>query len=266
MEILTAYTLAVSGGDVTTMTNQLIKMDNRLMTNKYIHPVYEPKKGDLVFFTDGNIGIMIDDFECIYYDRKGNYLSKTEVVMDKETATKIKMFGRVNTTKRSKTVLKQHLNHFARYTQVRSMIIEGANHHNVPVDVVRTLIYNESKFNNKAVSWTGVTGISMFTQDTAKQFNVDKGSIRSQLFGTSKVLRYNFDRLPNYYSEEERWKLSALIYNRGKGIYFTAKKEMIKRGIPLTYDNMLAQINRYKYGKEGYQYVRKLDKYSYMFT
>ena len=155
---------------------------------------------------------------------------------------------------------------YDRYLKVQPLIKESSKVNNIPEEVIATLLFNESGFDNNAKSWTGVTGIAQFTKATAKRFKVDKTSIKSQIIGMGRVLKHEYDHLPHHFSHEEKLQMSALIFNRGKGVYFRAKRAIKAKGLFPTYQTILNQINKYKYGREGYQYVMKLNRNITMFT
>ena len=155
---------------------------------------------------------------------------------------------------------------YQRYLKVLPYIKESSEINNIPEEMIATLLFNESGFDDNAKSWTGVTGIAQITRATAKQFNVDKSSIRSQIIGMGRVLRHHYNNLPTYFTHEKKLKMSALLFNRGKGVYWRAKRTIKSKGLFPTYRAVLNQINRYKYGKEGYVYVLRLEQNLTIFT
>jgi len=261
IEAMIAFKLAITSGDDVLQKKLLKDLDNRVQSlQSHIKAVYEPTKGDLVFLKSNDIGLMVTSTDCVAYNKQ----RKLYYDIPSIPFNKVRIFGRV-TNGENDTILSQHYNHFRRFTHVRNTIKDASKYYNVPTFIIETLLYNESKFNNKSKSHTGVTGISMLTESTAKQYDIDKSSVVSQIYGTSKILRHHFDNLPKYYSDEDRWRLSAIIYNRGKSYYFKTKKLLHNKGIPLTYDNMMKGFKHYSYMKEGIEYGKRLDKYKYMF-
>lgn len=78
--------------------------------------------------------------------------------------------------------------------------------------------YQESHWNPKAKSPTGVRGIMMLTQATAKQMEVDSRMDPHQsIIGGARYLRYIEDKLPKRILEPDRLWLTLAGYNVGFG-------------------------------------------------
>ena len=78
--------------------------------------------------------------------------------------------------------------------------------------------YQESHWNPKAKSPTGVRGIMMLTLDTAKQMDIDSRLDPHQsIVGGAKYLRYIEDKLPDRINEPDRLWLTLAGYNVGFG-------------------------------------------------
>lgn len=78
--------------------------------------------------------------------------------------------------------------------------------------------YQESHWNPRAKSPTGVRGIMMLTLDTAKQMNIDSRLDPDQsIVGGAKYLRYIEDKLPARIKEPDRLWLTLAGYNVGFG-------------------------------------------------
>ncbi len=78
--------------------------------------------------------------------------------------------------------------------------------------------YQESHWNPRAKSPTGVRGIMMLTLDTAKQVGIESRlDPRQSILGGAKYLRYIEDRLPERIQEPDRLWLTLAGYNVGFG-------------------------------------------------
>jgi membrane-bound lytic murein transglycosylase F len=78
--------------------------------------------------------------------------------------------------------------------------------------------YQESHWNPKAKSPTGVRGIMMLTLTTAKQMKIESRlDPRQSIIGGAKYLRYIEDRLPPRIEEPDRLWLTLAGYNVGFG-------------------------------------------------
>jgi len=231
---------------------------HKLSSNPYIEPIYVPTNLDLVFLENGNIGILYDDY-VFYVTENGNTYGELL------TQIKVRMFGRMQDN-RGTNLVKYHYKSFVRYSKVKDTIKEAAEQEDVPEELLATVLYSESKFNNNAKSWTGVTGIAMLTSATAKRFNVDKSSVRSQIMGMARVIKYNFNKISSEdYSTKERYKLAAFCYNRGMKHYFLARKSLRKNGKSLSYKSTMNRLSKWKYCKEGFTYVNRISTYNMMF-
>ena len=77
--------------------------------------------------------------------------------------------------------------------------------------------YQESHWNAKAVSPTGVRGLMMLTQPTANQLGVNRLDPIESLEGGMRYLISLRDRLPERIEEPDRTKLALAAYNVGFG-------------------------------------------------
>ncbi|MEJ2590898.1 MAG: membrane-bound lytic murein transglycosylase MltF [Candidatus Thiodiazotropha sp.] len=85
-------------------------------------------------------------------------------------------------------------------------------------DAAKDIGYQESHWNPKAKSPTGVRGIIMLTLDTAKQMDIDSRLDPHQsIVGGAKYLRYIEDKLPERIKEPDRLWLTLAGYNVGFG-------------------------------------------------
>lgn len=220
------------------------------LNDKYLIPMFskETAKYKLVALTEE------DGTKTVNFIRNNEYSS------DKG---KIIIYCNKTDTKQ-KLGLISYIRHFRRFKEVQDLIEIYSDEYAIPKWYLSTLLYNESKFNPKARSWTGVKGIAQITKATRKQYGIGS-STESQIKGMAKILRHHIDNLPDYYTDEEKYKLSALIYNRGKGGYFESKRTLLAKGIPLSYENIMSQISKTHRMKEGIEYVKRLIEHRHMF-
>ena len=93
---------------------------------------------------------------------------------------------------------------------------KNARVYEMPWTLVAAVAYQESKWNNEAISYTGVKGLMQLTRATAKQVGVDdredpKQSIRGGTF----YLKYLYDKTSAELSPYERWAQALAAYNMG---------------------------------------------------
>lgn len=78
--------------------------------------------------------------------------------------------------------------------------------------------YQESHWIADAESYTGVRGLMMLTQSTAKAMGIDNREDPHQsIYGGAKYFRMMFDRLPERIQGEDRMNLALAAYNQGAG-------------------------------------------------
>lgn len=136
--------------------------------------------------------------------------------------------------------------------------------------------YQESFWNPKSVSPTGVRGIMMLTQATARQVGVRNRLDPSQsISGGAKYLRETYDRLPEEIPDPDRMWMAIAAYNVGYHHLMDARKITIaqnadpnkwlevEKRLPL-----LSQSHWYKKMKYGYargwepvRYVNRIRSY-----
>lgn len=87
---------------------------------------------------------------------------------------------------------------------------------NVPWLLIAAVAYQESKWDNDAVSYTGVKGMMQLTQLTAKHVGVeDREDADQSIRGGAYYLRHLYDKTPTNLSSFERWVFALASYNIG---------------------------------------------------
>ena len=110
---------------------------------------------------------------------------------------------------------------FLERTETRLPLFEDPfRQSSVNLDVHWTLIaaisYQESHWNPKAISGTGVRGMMMLTQKTAKEMGVRKRTDAEQsIFGGANYFQKNLSRLPEEIPKLDRMWMALAGYNLG---------------------------------------------------
>jgi len=105
----------------------------------------------------------------------------------------------------------EHLPKYKRY------FIEAEEKTGIPADLLAALSYQESHWNPKAVSPTGVEGIMMLTRNTAESLGVeDRTDPKKAILAGAGYLKDRFDRLPDSIPDEDRWFQALASYNIGR--------------------------------------------------
>jgi len=103
------------------------------------------------------------------------------------------------------------------------------------LDVHWTLIaaisYQESHWNPKAISDTGVRGMMMLTQKTAKEMGIKtRTNARQSIYGGANYFQKNLNRLPIEIPKQDRIWMALAGYNLGFANINLARKLALKSG------------------------------------
>ncbi|MBE0515026.1 membrane-bound lytic murein transglycosylase MltF [Sulfurimonas sp.] len=147
-----------------------------------------------------------------------------------------------------------------RLPKYKSFFEKYGEKYDIPCTVLAAQSYQESHWNPKAKSYTGVRGLMMLTQSTARMVGVkNRLDPEQSIEGGAKHLRELLKRVPPEVSGEDRLKFALASYNVGLGHILDAQKlaermglnknvwSDLKKVLPL-----LAQKKYYKTLKHGY--------------
>lgn len=153
---------------------------------------------------------------------------------------------------------RQHLED--RLPTYKALFQQAAEETGLDWQLLAAIGYQESHWNPKAVSPTGVRGIMMLTQQTAKEVGVTKRTDPAQsILGGARYFLQQLERTPERIEEPDRTWLALATYNVGRGHLEDAriltqragmnpdKWEDVAKHLPL-----LAQARWYKTVKHGY--------------
>ncbi len=102
---------------------------------------------------------------------------------------------------------------------------KAAKEHKLPWQLVAAVCYQESQWDNEAVSYTGVRGLMQLTQETADHLGVeDRTDPQQSIWGGAKYLRYLLNKTPRHLSYKDRVSLALAAYNIGFGHLRDAQK------------------------------------------
>ena len=146
----------------------------------------------------------------------------------------------------------------------------------MPADLLAALAYQESHWDPKAVSPTGVRGIMMLTKATAEELGVENRTDAEQAIdGGARYLADRHSRLPESIPEPDRTYLALASYNIGRGHLLDARELARELGknpdswsdmrevLPLKADKRYYPSTRYGYarGYEPVHYVQRIRNY-----
>ncbi len=166
-----------------------------------------------------------------------------------------------------------------RFPKYRGYFRKAAQEHDLPFTLLAAQGYQESHWNALARSPTGVRGIMMLTQNTAKAMGVDNRlDPRQSIFGGAKYLARMKQRFVDEVSEPDRTWLALAAYNVGRGhlhdAQILARRQGlsphtwrdIKQVLPLLADKRYYTDLKYGYarGTEPVRYVQRIREYRHV--
>ncbi len=163
-----------------------------------------------------------------------------------------------------------------RLPALRAWFEEAAIEQQLPWELLAAIGYQESHWNPKAVSPTGVRGVMMLTQNTAREMGIEKRTDpRQSIFGGAKYFQSLRQNMPQRIAEPDQTWMTLAAYNVGRGHLEDARILTQAAGDdPDSWDAVaqhlpkLAQARWYKDLKYGYargqepvQYVQNIQRY-----
>lgn len=102
--------------------------------------------------------------------------------------------------------LPNYIEHFKKYSEAQD----------IPWTLLAAVAYQESKWNHKARSYTGVRGIMQITEQTAEHIGIEnrRDPVES-IKGGAYYLRYLFNKTSPQLSSMQRWHMTLIAYNIG---------------------------------------------------
>ena len=153
---------------------------------------------------------------------------------------------------------------------------EAARKYNLDWRLLAAIGYQESHWNHRAVSPTGVRGIMMLTRKTAAEMGYrDRIKPRNSIDGGARYFRKLKLRLPERIKEPDRTWFALAAYNMGMGHLHDVRSLTRRQGgdpdkwvdvkerLPLLMQKRWYQQTRYGYarGLEALQYVENIRNY-----
>jgi membrane-bound lytic murein transglycosylase F len=169
------------------------------------------------------------------------------------------------------------INHYyQRLPKFQDNFVLAADETGFDWQILAAIAYQESHWNPKAVSPTGVRGIMMLTQDTAKHIGIKKRTDPTQsITGGSRYLMELKERIPDRIPEPDRTWMAVAAYNVGYGHLEDAriitehrgfdpdKWLYVKENLPLLRKKAWYKKTRHGYarGDEPVRYVENIRSY-----
>lgn len=148
----------------------------------------------------------------------------------------------------------------SRLPQWKELLLQASEESKLPWELLAALSYQESHWNPKAKSPTGVRGFMMLTLNTAKEMNVTNRLDPAQsISGGARYFRRLLDRMPQEIKGQDRIWLALAAYNVGFG-HLQDARTLAQRhgGNPNKWTDvkdflpLLAKRQYYKHTRHGY--------------
>lgn len=111
-----------------------------------------------------------------------------------------------------------------RLPRFRPLFDQAAEQVELPWDLLAAVSYQESHWNPKAKSPTGVRGLMMLTRNTARELGVENRLDPAQsISGGSRYLKTVLERLPHTITGDDRIWIALAAYNVGLGHIWDAR-------------------------------------------
>ncbi len=166
--------------------------------------------------------------------------------------------------------------YYQRLVKYQALFEEAAEENDLDWRLLAAMSYQESHWNPKAISPTGVRGLMMLTLTTARQLGIRNRIDPSQsINGGARYLKSLIKRIPPRIQEPDRTWMAIAAYNVGFGHLTDARIITKRRGmdpdkwmdvkdsLPLLRQKKWYQKTRYGYarGHEPVMYVRNIRNY-----
>ena len=163
-----------------------------------------------------------------------------------------------------------YIRHIAtRLSKYQKLYEQAAEKYNVDWRLLAAMGYQESHWNPRAVSPTGVRGIMMLTLETAAQLGIkNRLDPKSSIFGGAKYLSQIRNRLPPEITEPDRTWYALAAYN--VGYYHVNDAKILAESLDMNPNNwvdlkktlpLLSQKKWYKKTRFGYARGREPVRY-----
>jgi membrane-bound lytic murein transglycosylase F len=229
------------------------------------------------YYPDVKIGFHIEEEQSLAWAvKKGEkgLLKKINEFLDeierKRTRSKIyeKYYARVDIFDYV-DLKKYHRRLDTRLPKYKDIIKKAAEKFGFDWRLIAAMIYQESHFNPKATSYTGVKGMMQLTQNTAKEMGVkDRHDPEQSIKGGVKYLNKLYQRYDGA-KDPDRLLISLASYNVGHGHIVDAQEIAKQRGLdPNSWSALEDTLPRLRYPKyyknTRYGYCRGTEPVSYV--
>ena len=152
--------------------------------------------------------------------------------------------------------------------EYESLFKKASEENNIDWKLLASISYQESRWNNNAISPTGVKGVMMLTKNTAKMLNVNRLNPNESIIGAARYFSNLVEKYSSY-NEITRTNLALASYNAGPNhvndILLLAKNNNDDVENWNVLKSYLYKLNQKKYYKEmKYGYARGWEAVQYI--
>jgi len=148
-----------------------------------------------------------------------------------------------------------------RLPEYKDLFVEAASSIDVHWTLIAAISYQESHWNPRAISNTGVRGMMMLTQKTAKEMGIKKRTdVEDSILGGAKYFQKTLDKLPEEIPKLDKIWMALAAYNLGFKNIELARDLAESRGMN---SNLWSEVSlsleetlRERYGDESKQFVK----------
>ena len=164
----------------------------------------------------------------------------------------------------------------SRLPRYKKYFVQIGKRYNIPWTLLAAISYQESHWNPKAKSFTGVRGLMMLTRSTAKMLGVkNRLDPLESIVGGARHIKQMIKQVPDDVKDENRLKFALAAYNVGMGHILDAQElakkiglnqnvwNDLKRVLPLLSQKKYYRTLTYGYarGSEPVKYVDSIYNY-----
>lgn len=158
----------------------------------------------------------------------------------------------------------------SRLPKYKKYFLEASEKHDIPWTLLAAISYQESHWNRKAKSFTGVRGLMMLTRSTAKMLGVkNRLNAKQSIMGGSRHIKSMIAIVPKNVKGENRLKFALAAYNIGMGhihdAQILAEKIGLDKNVWTDLKTVLPLLSQKKYYKTlKYGYARGSEPVKYV--
>ncbi len=164
----------------------------------------------------------------------------------------------------------------SRLPKYQKFFEDAGKYYGIPWQLLASISYQESHWNPKAKSFTGVRGLMMLTKKTAKLLKVkNRLDPKQSIIGGTRHIKQMLKNVPKNLEGENRLKFALAAYNIGLGHIHDAQTlarklnldanswSDLKKTLPLLADKQYYKTLKYGYarGSEPVKYVESIYNY-----